>query len=74
MREPLSVKIHLEIEEDIRKDEIPRFTIDWLCSYDDGFITLKYLKEMEEAYVIEELYHFAESAKRAIKAVDVIFE
>ena len=70
----IDVRIQLEIDEDIRKDEIPRFTIDWLCSYDSGFITLKYLRDMEKAYAHEELYHFAESVKRAVKAVDIIFE
>tara|TARA_R110000823_G_scaffold81932_1_gene186070 strand:- start:328 stop:549 length:222 start_codon:yes stop_codon:yes gene_type:complete len=73
MSEEVNINVQLEIDEDITKQEIPTFTVDWLCNYDAGFITLKYLREMEEAYVIEELYHLAESARRAIKAVDIIF-
>tara|TARA_R110000851_G_scaffold263167_1_gene415682 strand:+ start:499 stop:720 length:222 start_codon:yes stop_codon:yes gene_type:complete len=73
MSEPLSIEVILELGEDIKKEEISTYTVNWLCCYDDGITTLKQLRDMEDTYVIEELYHTAESVKRAIKAIDIIF-
>lgn len=64
----------LECPTDIDKQFIASFATDWIVNYDDGVITLKGLRDMEQRFVDEDLYHFAESVKRAIKAINIIFE
>lgn len=63
-----------EITDDCLKSEIPHRTMDFLINYEDGLIDLEQLKDCEHRFVALEFYCLAESVKRALKAIYIIFK
>lgn len=74
MSEEIEIQVVLEIDKDIDKSQIAKTCIDIILDYEESYFTKKDLVNFLNDCVINEFYNYAESIKRPLKCIDVIFE
>lgn len=72
--EEIEIFFELDITEDIVSSEIPTRAIDFVVNYEQGLVDLNNLKQFKHTFVSEEFYNLAESVKRALEAIKVLFK
>jgi len=63
-----------DITEDLKSDEIVKHAIDFILNYENELLSLDELSALKDEFVEMEMYNYAESVTRTLKAIEVIFK
>jgi hypothetical protein len=67
-------EIVYEVIEDITKNEVSHNAVNFIINHDEGCINVASLKELEQLFVEDEFFFYAESVRRALKSIKLINE
>jgi len=62
------------ITEDLKSNEIVKHSIDFVLNYENELLSLDELTALKDEFVEMEMYNYAESVTRTLKAIEVIFK